>query len=216
MSTIYLEPVDVCGCGDQGYLTTRTVPVDLIHGVGQVHKVPVYHCRSSLCAEYSLPLEVSRRLDDLAEDMEARNVLDADFSWPFEQEEKEKSSQTQPKSQTEPGSGTDVNHHSLVQAFTLQFANREYEDVRVVLVIPGEAVFFQSTFDETEHYLLRFEPETGKPGIWFTFSKFYQDDPSLDLSLRLEDGSGEYIKELGILALEEVDDSLLDEFGEIL
>lgn len=215
MSTVFLEPVDVCGCGDEGFLTTRTVPVDLIHGVGQIHNVPVYHCRSSLCKEYSLPLQVSRRLDELAEEMEESQVLEKDFSWPSEDEEST-FSRPQTGIQTRSIGDTDANQRSLVQAFTLQFANREYEDARVVLVIPGEAVFFQSTLDETEHYLLRYEPETGKPGIWFSFSKFYQYDPAESLTNRLEEDSGEYIKELGVLALDEVDDSLLDEFGDIL
>ncbi len=211
MSTVYLDPIDVCGCGDEGYLTTRTVPVDLIHGVGQVHKVPIYHCRSSLCPEYTLPLEVSRRLDELAEDMEAKQLLETDFSWPGEAEK------TQPQSQIPHiQSKTVASRNSLVQAFTLQFAHREYEDVRVILVVPGEAVFFQSTSDEAEYYLLRFEPEARQQGFWFSLSKFYHDDPSLDLTSLSQDGSGEYMKELGLLVLEEVDDSLIDEFGEIL
>ena len=209
MPTVYLQPVDVCGCGDEGFLTTRTIPVDLIHGVGQVRNVPVYHCRSPLCTEYTLPLEVSRRLDELAEEMEDKEILEQDFAWPSERQANAPTDAPAPAQEAN-------TEHSLVQAFTLQFANREYEDARVVLVIPGEAVFFQSTIDKSEHYVLRHEPEAGKPGIWFSFSKFYQDDPTIALTDHLEENSNEYIKELGLLGLEEVEDSLLDEFGNIL
>lgn len=210
MPTVYLEPIDVCGCGDQGFLTTRPVPIDLRHGVGQVLKVPVYHCRSSLCSQYSLPLEVSRRLDDLAEEMEDRQILETDFSWPAE--DKKPMSETP----TQPLLGTTADKDALVQAFTLQFTRREYDDARVVLIVPGEAVFFQSTVDESEHHLLRFEPETRQQGIWFTFFKFYKDDPSLDLTTLLSGDSEVYMKELGALVLEEVEDALTDTFGDVL
>lgn len=210
MSTVYLEPIDVCGCGDQGFLITRPVPVDLRHGVGQILKVPVYHCRSSLCSQYSLPLEVSRRLDDLAEEMEKGLILETDFSWPAEERE------TPAKAPAQPSLVTTEDRNPLVQAFTLQFTRREYEDARVIMIVAGEAVFFQSKADESEHHLLRFAPETRQHGTWFTFSKFYLDDPLLDLTMLLSDDSEIYMKELGTFELEEVDDALSDTFGEVL
>jgi hypothetical protein len=67
MSNDFLEPVDYCGCGDIGYLTTRSLNMDLIQGPVKINKVPVYHCRTAACPEYKIPLKAAHRLDELAE-----------------------------------------------------------------------------------------------------------------------------------------------------
>lgn len=202
-----IEPIDTCACGDIGYLTTRTVPIDLSHGVGYIEKVPAYHCRSSLCQEYSLPPAVARRLEDIAEQMEEQRLTNTVFNWPNSPEDS-------PAAQTNhsPGSIIDLQ----LQAFTLQFLNREYEDAQVVLVVPGEAIFLKSTVEAEEFYLLRYEPEYTSEGIWFSLHKFYFEESEFtyeDFLAWSEDG---YLKEIGYLTLEEVEDTLIDEFGEVL
>ncbi|CAA7602501.1 Hypothetical protein DEACI_3176 [Acididesulfobacillus acetoxydans] len=202
----FLEPVDVCGCGDEGYLSIRTLPVDLAHGVGQIHRVPVYHCRSNTCPEYTVPDAVARRLEILAEEMEAERSLEKEFNW------------TDPDRRNrdrDPGGRKDA-RESLVQAFTLKFISREYEDARVVFVAPGQSVFLQSVPDPTEFYLLRYEPEEGAADAKFSVSKFYADDPILDFAaFAVGEPDGVFLKELALLALEEVEDALLDEFGPV-
>lgn len=200
-----LEPIDTCGCGDIGYLTTRTIPIDLAHGVGKIHQVPVYHCRSTSCHAFTIPSLVSRRLDEFAEEMEMAQTLEMDYSWePQHQNQEQSLDPIQRSSEQLP----------IVQAFTLQFANREYEDTRVLLVVAGQAVIFQSTVEASEYYLLRYEPEIRSTGTWFSFHKFYYEEPEFiyeDFLVWSEDG---HLKELGVLALEEVEEALTDEFGE--
>ncbi|KLU62122.1 hypothetical protein CEB3_c14850 [Peptococcaceae bacterium CEB3] len=204
----FLEPVDVCGCGDEGYLSIRTLPVDLAHGVGQIHRVPVYHCRSNTCPEYTVPDAVSRRLEVLAEEMEAEHSSEKEFSWP------EPHSRNRGRDRDLSGRGDA--RESLVQAFTLQFINREYEDARVVFVTPGQTIFLQSVLDPTEFYLLRYEPEEGAADAKFSVSKFYADEPILDFAgFTAGEPDGVYLKELALLALDEVEDALLDEFGPV-
>lgn len=206
MLNIYLEPIDVCGCGDEGYLTSRTLPVDLINGVGKIHHVPVYHCRSESCPEYSVPIPVSHRLDEMAEQMEKELILETEFSWP------ESKLQADEKSR----SLKSLEKNSLIQAFTLKFLNREYEDAKVVYVVPGQAIFLQSKLDQSEYYLLRYEASAANKGTWFSFSKFYPDDSSPDYSEILQDEPSTFIKELAVLSIDEIEDSLSDEFGEIV
>jgi len=200
-----LDPVDTCACGDTGYLTTRTVPIDLAHGVGYIEKVPVYHCQSSECHEYTLPSVVSHRLEDIAEHMEETSLTNAIFTWVSTQDDS-LSSQSIPSL----GSLEEVQ----VQAFTLQFLNRKYEDAQVVLVVPGQAIFLKSTVEDAEYYLLRYEAESTAEGIWFSLHKFYYEETEFtyeDFLAWSEDG---YLKEIGRLTLEEVEDALTDEFGE--
>lgn len=211
LSTVFLEPVDVCGCGDEGYLSVRTITIDLAHGVGKLHRVPVYHCRSNACPEYTVPESVSRRLEVLAEEMEAENSLEMEFNWLEKSQEKsqensgDRGATARPKDPLEP----------LVQAFTLKFIDREYEDAQVVFVLPGLAVFLQSRLDPSEFYLLRYAPETHNTGIWFSFAKFYSDQPQVEFESFLTEEPDVYLKELAVLALDEVEDSFSDEFGAI-
>jgi len=116
-----LEPLDTCGCGAEGYLTTRNLPVDLLHGVGKLNNVPVYHCQAKTCQEFNIPLEVSRRLDELAEQMEQTKALTLNFSWETNEE-----APSAPLNQVSPA--------TLLQAFTLRFRNREYEDWPMVFI----------------------------------------------------------------------------------
>ncbi|MHB1652770.1 MAG: hypothetical protein ACYCVD_09880 [Desulfitobacteriaceae bacterium] len=204
MQTAFLDPVDVCGCGDEGYLTTQTLPVDLRHGVGKIHHVPVYHCRSKLCPEYTLPAPVSHRLERMAEQMEETLSLETEFIW----------SDLKSKENALPTSNKNNEPNFLVQSFTLKFVNREYEDAQVVFVSPGQAIFLQSHLDRSEYHLLRYEPEAPNKGVRFSFSKFYSDEPILDYEQYLLAEPGNYLKELAVLTLEEVEDSLIDEFGE--
>lgn len=196
-----INPIDSCGCGDTGYLTTRTVPIDLAHGVGRIDNVPVYHCRSTDCQEFTLPPLVSRRLEDIAEEMEKDQSTEAVYTW--------ESHQKQPHDPHQP-----TNDQTHLQAFTLQFGGREYADAHVVLIVPGQAIFFQSTLEETEYYLLLYEANTRTDGIWFSFLKFYYEEPELTYEDFLEWSEDGHLKELGRIPLDEVEDTLIDEFGE--
>lgn len=201
LSDQIIEPIDSCGCGDTGYLTTRTIPIHLAHGVGHIHNVPVYHCRSTNCDEFTLPPIVSRRLEDIAEEMESNQSIEALYSWDL-QPEQSHSSLDQIYEQTH------------LQAFTLRFSGREYADAHVILIVPGQAVFFRSTLEDTEYYLLRYEEDTNTEGIWFSFLKFYYEEPELTYEDFLEWSEDGYIKEIGRVTLDEVEDTLIDEFGE--
>lgn len=196
-----IDPIDWCGCGDTGYLTTRSIPIDLAHGVGRIDKVPVYHCRSSACQEFTLPQAVSRRLDDIAEEMEKTHSLEEVYTWEFQQ-----------RKSLDPHQRTNDPLH--LQAFTLQFADRNYDDAHVALIIPGQAIFFQSTLDDTEFYLLRYEAEPQRDGIWFSFCKFYYEESELTYEKFLEWSEDGLLKELGRIPLDEVEDTLSDEFGD--
>ena len=196
-----LDPSDTCGCGDTGYLTTRTVPVDLVHGVGHIENVPIYHCRSKNCQEFTLPPIVSRRLDDIAEEMENTQATEAVYTWIAYGEQS-----------LDPLRRANDQTHLL--AFTLQFGGREYADAHVVLIVPGQAIFFQSTLEDTEYYLLRYKSETSPDGIWFSFLKFYYEEPELTYEDFLEWSEDGHLKEIGRITLEEVEDTLTDEFGE--
>lgn len=196
-----LDPMDTCGCGDTGYLTTRTIPVDLAHGVGHIEHVPIYHCRSKSCLEYTLPSIISRHLDNIAEEMEKTQATEAVYSGGTNGDQSNSLLQQ----------SIDQTH---IQAFTLQFGGRQYEDAKVVLIFPGQAIFFQSTLEENEYYLLRYEEDRTSEGIWFSFQKFYYEEPELtyeDFLAWSEDG---YLKEIGRVTLDEVEDALIDEFGE--
>ncbi|MCO5386865.1 MAG: hypothetical protein NHB14_15105 [Desulfosporosinus sp.] len=81
-----IEPIDMCGCGDMGYLTAKTIPIDLAHGPGRVANVPVYHCRAASCQEYTLPSLVSRRLEVIAEQMEEERIKETAYTWENKQE----------------------------------------------------------------------------------------------------------------------------------
>jgi hypothetical protein len=189
-----LEPIDTCGCGDTGYLTTRTVPVDLAHGVGHIDNVPVYHCRSKSCKEFTLPASAARRLDDIAEEMEKSQATEAIYTW--------NSSGEQSLDQTH------------LQSFTLQFGGREYADAHVMLIVSGQAIFLHSTLEETEYYVLRYEENTRTEGIWFSFLKFYYEEPEFTYEDFLEWSESGHLKEIGRITLDEVEDTLIDEFGD--
>lgn len=206
MSAHILEPVDSCGCGDTGYLTTRTLPIDLAHGTGKINNVPVYHCRDEQCKLYTLPESVSRRLEEIAEEMEEKHSLEEAFTWPRT---------AQDPAPLDPAKQSNTSA-SVAQAFTLQLFNREYEDGKVLFVFPGEAVVIKSNLDEEEYYLLRYTPDSSPEPIRFTFSKFYSDRPlqRLEDIIALEEEGG--LKELAILRLEDIEDALSDEFGDIL
>lgn len=195
-----IEPIDTCGCGDTGYLTTRTVPVDLVHGVGHIENVPIYHCRSKDCQEFTLPSIVARRLDDIAGEMENTLAKEAIYSWVASGEQS-----------LDP---LLANNQTHLQAFTLQFGSREYADAQVALIVPGQAIFFQSTLEETEYYLLRYEEDSRTEGIWFSFLKFYYEEPELTYENFLEWSENGHLKEIGRVSLDEVEDTLTDEFGE--
>ncbi|EHQ90309.1 hypothetical protein [Desulfosporosinus youngiae] len=204
-----IEPMDTCGCGDIGYLTARTVPIDLAHGVGRIDKVPVYHCRSAYCQEFSLPPVVSRRLETIAEQMEETQATETTYTWQ-DKEIPVQDSGTQPD-QTALDQTTD---ELALQAFTLQFVNRQYEDARVVQIVPGQAILFRSKLEDSEYYLLRYEEDSRTEGIWFSFLKFYYDEPNLTYEDFLEWSEDGHLKELGRIILDEVEDTLIDEFGE--
>ncbi len=197
-----IEPIDTCGCGDTGYLTTRTIPIDLNHGVGHIDKVPVYHCRSTDCQEFTLPPLVSRRLEAIAEQMEASLSSETIYTWETHQQ----------ASSLDPFQPT--NEQALLQSFTLQFANRTYADAHVVLIIPSQAIFLKSTIEDEEYYLLRYEPEAHTDGTWFSFLKFYYEESELTYEDFLEWSEDGYLKEIGRITLEEVEDALIDEFGD--
>lgn len=190
-----LSPVDQCGCGDTGYLTSRTLPIALDHGAGKVINVPVYSCGSSMCDEYRIPSAVASRLDELAEEMEAKGILSMAFSWGASQED------------------TLGYQDSLSQGFIWKFQNRSYEDARVLFVIDGDTLVLQSKLDPTEYYLLK-RLEESKEGVFFSFSKFIEEDEELTYEkyIVLEPS---FQKELGVVKMEEVEDMLREEFGEI-
>ncbi|MEA4901265.1 hypothetical protein [Desulfitobacterium sp.] len=189
-----LSPLDLCGCGDTGYLTQRTIPIDLAQGLGHIHQVPVYHCGNKLCDQYSLPSPVVSRIDDLADMMEEKNLNSINFTW----EDQEESSQ---------------DFASLIEGFFWKFINRKYADATVIFVIPGQSIVFQSHLDDSEFYNLQYLRKDEK-GAWFSFSKFYSDvRPTAEDFLDFEPT---FNKELGVLAFEEIEDTLLDEFGAII
>lgn len=196
-----IEPVDTCGCGDVGYLTTRRVPMDLVHGVGRIDNVPVYHCGSSSCPEYSLPPIVSRRLEEIAEEMETTQTEETVYTWSPSPEQAPDSQQR--------------NHEEVhLQAFTLQFGTRQYEDAKVVLIVPGQEIFFRSTLEASEYYLLRYEAAQRTEGTWFSFNKFYYEEPELTYEDFLKWSEDGHLKEIGQITQEEVEDTLTDEFGD--
>ncbi|TGE32254.1 hypothetical protein [Desulfosporosinus sp. Sb-LF] len=196
-----IEPIDTCGCGDVGFLTTRSIPIDLAHGVGQIDNVPVYHCHSTSCREFTLPPIVSRRLEDIAEQMENSQSTVAVYTWESLQAES-------------PDFLQRTNEQIHLQTFTLQFGGREYADARVFLIIPSQAIFFKSTLEDTEYYLLRYDAETRTEGTWFSFLKFYYQEPELTYEDFLEWSEEGHLKELGRITLDEVEDTLIDEFGD--
>lgn len=204
-----IEPVDTCGCGDIGYLTARNIPIDLAHGVGCVNNVPVYHCRSTYCQEFTLPSVVSRRLEAIAEQMEETQTLETAYTWEIIQKP---AHDPVPKIDLAPLHQAD--DQIPLQVFTLQFVNRQYEDARVVQIVPGQAIIFQSKLEDSEYYLLRYEEDNRTEGIWFSFSKFYYEDSDLTYDDFLEWSEEGYLKELGRITLDEVEDMLIDEFGE--
>lgn len=193
-----LSPVDQCGCGDIGYLTSRTITIPLAHGLGKIHHVPVYSCNSSWCDEYTIPSAISSQLDELADKMEAQNITTWDFSNPFSEKEQDE----------------EDNLSSLIEGFTWKFNNRTYEDAQVVLVVPGEIVILQSLVDPSEYYTLK-PLEDEKEGIIFSFGKLYADikEMTYEEYLSLEPT---FTKELGTLKMDEVEDTLIEEFGEIV
>ncbi len=197
-----LESTDYCGCGDVGYLTTRSLPIDLVHGVGKIHHVPVYHCNTQSCPEFMIPSYVSRRIDELAEKMETQNSSEIEFNWH--------------NAMDNPSDNPDnTNEPSLLEAFTLQLLNREYEDAKVILVVPGQAVLLQSLIDQTEYYILQYEPEHSPSGIWLSLSKFYYDKQDLSYEDFISLAEEGLTKELGFFTFEETEETLEEEFGNI-
>lgn len=192
-----LSPVDICGCGDTGYLTSRTLPIALNHGPGKVLKVPVYSCGSSMCDEYTIPSSVASRLDVIAEEMEETQLLTQEFSWKSLESDKAIDATT-----------------ALTQAFTWKFLHRAYEDAHVILVIPGETILLQSRIDPTEYFTLTHLSEA-ENGVLFSFSKFFEEDSELTYEKYLE-LEPQFLKELGTLKMDEVEDALLEEFGEVV
>lgn len=186
-----LSPVDLCGCGDTGYLTTRTIPVDLIQGVGHIHRVPIYHCGNKLCDEYALPSPVVARIDDLAEIMEQKNLNALEFYWENQQHTQDTL--------------------SLLEAFTWKFTRRKYEDAEVVLVIPGQSIVLQSHMDESEFYEIKYLTDAENENR-FSFLKFYSEEPLT--YEKFLDFEPTYSKELGVLALDDVEAALVEEFGD--
>ena len=106
---------------------------------GHIDNVPVYHCRSTDCQEFTLPSIVSRRLEDIAEEMEKVQATEAVYTWESNQQHS-----LDPLQRT--------TEQINLQAFTLQFSSRKYADAHVVLIVPGQAIFFQSTLEDTEYY----------------------------------------------------------------
>jgi len=204
-----IEPIDTCGCGDIGYLTARTVPIDLAHGVGRIDNVPVYHCRSTYCQEFTLPPIVSRRLEAIAEQMEETQVTETTYTW------QNKEIPIHDSASKPDLTSLHQNKDEIpLQAFTLQFVNRQYEDARVVQILPGQAIIFQSKHEDFEYYLLRYEEDSRTEGIWFSILKFYYEEPDLTYEDFLEWSEDGHLKELGRITLDEVEDTLIDEFGE--
>lgn len=194
MSNDNISPMDQCGCGDTGFLTSRTIPISLAKGVGKIHHVPVYSCNSSWCDEYTIPSSISSRLDELAEEMERKNLMAIEYSNSTQDQEEDHLS-------------------ALIQGFTWKFNNRSYEDAQVVLVIPGEVVVFQSLMDNSEYYTLK-PIEEAKHEVVFVLAKFYADikEMTYEEYLELEPA---FPKELGTLKMDEVEDALIEEFGEL-
>ncbi|WP_425802325.1 hypothetical protein ACHOLT_15230 [Desulfitobacterium sp. Sab5] len=186
-----LSPVDLCGCGDTGYLILRTIPVDLAQGLGHIHKVPSYHCGNKLCDQYTLPSPVVSRIDDLADIMEQKELNSIDFYWEGQEEESQ-------------------NSFSLAEAFIWKFSQRKYEDAEVSFVHNGQTVIFHSLLDATEFYELKYL-HTDEKGTWFSFVKFYSEEP-LTLENYL-DFEPPYTKELGVMNMDEVEETLVDMFG---
>ncbi|MCO5386866.1 MAG: hypothetical protein NHB14_15110 [Desulfosporosinus sp.] len=75
-------------------------------------------------------------------------------------------------------------------------------------------MFFQSKLEETEYYLIRYEEDTRTDGIWFSFQKFYYEEPDFTYEDFLEWSEDGHLKELGKITLEEVEETLIDEFGD--
>lgn len=198
-----IDPVDTCGCGDIGYLTTRTVPINLSDGVGHIENVPVYRCRTKDCGEFTIPTIVAHRLDDIAEQMEMTHLTKLVFTWVNPQE-----------LSISPLTSHDPFSEVHIQAFTLQFVSREYEDARVILVIPSQAIFFKSFLEDAEYYLLRYEPESRTERVLFSFYKFYYEDPNFSYEDFLIWSTDGQLKEIGQITMDEVEDALIDEFGE--
>lgn len=196
-----IDPIDTCGCGDVGYLTTRRVPIDLAHGVGNIDNVPTYHCGSLSCSEYSMPPAVSRRLEIIAEEMETSQTVESVFTW-------------SPAQEQTPDTHQRTNEQVYLQAFTLQFGTRQYEDAKVILIVPGQEIFFESTLEASEYYLLRYETAQRTEGTWFSFYKFYYEELDFTYEDFLKWSEDGYLKELGRFTLEEVEDTLVEEFGE--
>jgi hypothetical protein len=189
-----LSPIDLCGCGDNGYLTKRTLPIDLAQGLGHIHQVPVYHCGSEFCDQYTLPSPVVTRIDELAEKMEEQNVNFLDFTWEDQSEGSQESA-------------------ALVEAFIWKYTNRQYEDAKVIFIIPGQSIVFQSRLDDSEYYHLQYLQKDEK-GTWFSFHKFYSDEPlTVESFLDFEPS---FTKELGFITLDEVEETLLEEFGVVI
>lgn len=189
-----LSPVDLCGCGDTGYLTLRTIPVDLARGLGHIHQVPSYHCGNPLCNQYALPSPVVARIDDLADIMEQKEINSIGFYWEDQEEDAQ-------------------NSFSLIEAFIWKFSQLKYEDAVVSFVYNGQSVIFHSLIDATEFYELKYL-QTDEKGTWFSFVKFYSEEPlTLENYLDFEPS---YTKELGIVGIDEVEDTLEDMFGSII
>ena len=83
-----------------------------------------------------------------------------------------------------------------------------------MLIVPGQEIFFQSTLEETEYYLLRYEEDHRTEEIWFSFLKFYYEEPELTYEDFLEWSEDGHLKEIGRITLDEVEDTLIGEFGE--
>jgi len=148
-----------------------------------------------------LPPIVARRLDDIEEDMENNQATDAVYTW-----------MAHGGQSLDPDQRDDA--QTTLQAFTLQFGSREYADAHVVLIVPGHAIFLHSTLEDTEYYLLRYEEDRHSEETWFSFMKFYYEEPELTYDDFLEWSEDGHLKEIGRVTLEEVEDTLTDEFGE--
>ncbi|HVJ49513.1 hypothetical protein [Desulfitobacterium sp.] len=188
-----LSPIDLCGCGDTGYLSKRTIPIDLAQGLGHIHQVPIYHCGSKLCDQYTLPSLVVSRIDDLADIMEEKGLQSLEFYWEDQEGPQDFS--------------------SLVESLIGRLSNHKYEDVIVIFVLPGQSIVFQSQQDSSEFYQLKYLQKDDK-GTWFSFLKFYSEEP-----LTVEEFpeyEPTYVKELGVIAIDEVEDALNDEFGGVI
>ncbi|HWQ89306.1 MAG TPA: hypothetical protein VN374_04975 [Desulfitobacteriaceae bacterium] len=201
MSNNFLEPVDYCGCGDIGYLTTRSLTIALIQGPGKINNVPVYHCRTAACPKYTIPLKVAHRLDELAEIMEAAQNREMNFYW-----------------ETAVADSEDDNAEKLVclQAFLLKLEGRVYEDAKSILLIPGQAVIFHSLKDYSEYYILQCDPEENSSALCLSLAKFHHDKKDLTLADFHKLAEEGLVKELGVFAFEDVEEVLEEEFGNIV